>query len=430
MPRQMPPRAPPYFPSEERSQQEEREHAVDHFLEDMRRFIPTATEPMTLSAIRDYMVTRYDQIENYDKLVIRHEATKILIRDAERQLKDLTEHAQALSAASRNGGAAEEAVLRQFGFSQENFQEALSLAVALRARLVVCNSEYTVLHTRTELLEQEVQQYKAILQRQAEERERAKHILERVETERDRSSRTIDYVIHQANDLERRLQETERRYQEAKRSLDLRTHAHSHQGHTSAQGATPEPARCDTRPKRTSAERWMDLQRRLEPGQYRPVLPKLSVPESFGQLAIKESEEAGKTTQQQALIKDGDTSAEKPVSPQKIIPCVPLVAPKPVMQASFLKEQEGDTTNVPEEGQPSLQAAVSSLLICFPNVITDNGKQMQEDGSSKADRGPQVQPWQPDCPLMYTTFKIGSFSPSEPATPRKNPWDGSGAKKF
>lgn len=239
---QLPPAA---FPTEKGIQQQERENAVDHLLEDMQRFLPTALEPMTLSAVRDYMVTKYAQAENNGKLVMRHEAIKILIRDVERQLAELTTHAQALSAASNNGGAAAETFLQQYPLSQENFQEAVKLAVEVQARLVVCDSEYMVLHTRMESLEREVQHYKEILPRQARERDRArrklqeteertKHIVERVQAELDRSSRATDYLIHQANDLERRLLEMEKLYREAKCSLGRLTRAGPQPGRTSA----------------------------------------------------------------------------------------------------------------------------------------------------------------------------------------------------
>lgn len=205
------------FWSEERSRQEEQKRAVDLLLEDMQRYLPGATDPTTLSAVRDYMVTKYGHIENYDRLVLRHEAMMIHIRNAEKQLADLTAQAQALSAAPGD---------MRPDFTQENFRKALGRLTAVQARLVASDSKYMMLRTRNESLEQEVKQHKSILQRKEQDLERTKHILERVGAERDRWSRTADYVIHQTNDLERRLRKTEELYQELKRSQQGHTSAH------------------------------------------------------------------------------------------------------------------------------------------------------------------------------------------------------------
>lgn len=192
--------------SARRTEQEERERAADHLLEDMQRFMPTAMDPTTLSAVKDYMVTKYGQTANHDKLVVQHEDIKIYIRELEKWLADITARAQDLSVGS--GGAMTP------DFTRENFQRGLERIVYVQTRLVVCHSDNMMLRTRNESLEQEVQQHKSILQRKQQELERTKQALRRVEAERDRSNRTADYVIHQANDLERRLRETDRLYQE------------------------------------------------------------------------------------------------------------------------------------------------------------------------------------------------------------------------
>ncbi|KAG6360474.1 hypothetical protein INS49_011536 [Diaporthe citri] len=71
---------------EERSRQEGRERAADLLLEDMQRFLPAVMDPTTLSAVKDSTVTKYGQTENYDKLVVRHEAIKAHIRHVEERL--------------------------------------------------------------------------------------------------------------------------------------------------------------------------------------------------------------------------------------------------------------------------------------------------------------------------------------------------------
>lgn len=140
---------------------------------------------------------------------MRHEDIKTYIRGLEKGLADITARAQDLSAGS--GAMTPD-------FTRENFQRVLERIVYVQARLVVCHSNNMMLRTWNEPLEKEVQQHKSILQRKQQELERTKQALKRVEAERDRSSRTADYVIHQANDLKRRLQETDKLYQEIKRS--------------------------------------------------------------------------------------------------------------------------------------------------------------------------------------------------------------------
>lgn len=206
---------------EKRRRQEEWERTADLLLEDMQRFLPASMEPTTLSSVKDYMVAKYGQAENYyDRLVVRHEAIKIQIKDVEKQLADLTAHAQALSAVSGDGGPSKGAAVRDYtdSFTRENFQKAMEHISSVTARLAVCDSEYVMLRTRNESLEQEVQKHRSILQRREQELERTRHILTRVEAERDRSSRTADYITHQANDLERRLREIQELYRAVKRS--------------------------------------------------------------------------------------------------------------------------------------------------------------------------------------------------------------------
>lgn len=272
---------PPYLNSwsELRGQQDKYEQAANHLLEDMQRFLPNPLDPTTLSAMRNYMVTRYGQIEKYDKHVMRHDAIKMLIRDVERQLAELNTHAKDLAAAHGFGAAGEEALLRRYSFSEANFRLVLDQIINVRARLAVCDAEYMILQTRTESLKQDVQQYKAILERstqtRAQEREeelvRSERIVERVEAEYDRSSRTADYVIHQANDLELRLQKTEKLYEGTKRALDLVMGARSQQGQMSAHREMPALARRKTWPTRTGEEPSMNPQRKRESRQYSPV---------------------------------------------------------------------------------------------------------------------------------------------------------------
>lgn len=145
----------------------------------------------------------------------------------------------------------------------------------------------------------------------------------------------------------------------------------------------------------------MNLQRDPGPGQSSPALP--SFQESFGQLAIRDSKKAGRTTQDQALTKIGDASAEKPVEPPKTIPCVTLVPPKPATQTGPLKDSE--------KGQLPPRATVSSLLVLFKTQSTDDEKQRQEDSSSKADRGSVVRPWSPPSLEKGLNFMIGSYHP-------------------
>lgn len=240
---------------EKRRRQEEWERTADLLLEDMQRFLPASMEPTILSSVKDYMVAKYDQAENYyDRLVVRHEAIKIQIRDVEKQLADLTAHAQALSAVTRDEGPIIEAAVRGYdvGFTRETFRRAMEQVSSCTARLAVCDAKYMMLRTRNESLEQEVQKHRTILQRREQELERTRHILTRVEAERDRSSRTADYVIHQANDLERRLRETDKLYRAVKRSQ---------QDYKSAHSATSAPAAFGRRPARTSTEPWTKLQR-------------------------------------------------------------------------------------------------------------------------------------------------------------------------
>lgn len=273
---------PPYLNSwsEFRRQQDKWEQAANHFLEDMQRFLPNPLDPTTLSAMRNYMVTRYCQTKEYDKLVTRHDAIKILIRDVEGKLAELDTHARELAAASDHGIAGDEALLRRHGFSEASFLQVLDQIINMRARLAVCDAEYMILKTRTESLEQEVQQYKAILERSAQQRAqereedlvRSERMVERVEAEYDRSSTTADYVIHQANDLESRLQKTEKLYEGAKRALDTVMGARSQQGQMSTHREMPALARYKTWPTRTDVEEpSMNPQRKRESRQYSPV---------------------------------------------------------------------------------------------------------------------------------------------------------------
>lgn len=226
------------------------------------------------------MVMRYGQTEDYDKLVMRHGAIKILIRDVERQLAELNTHARDLAEAHDHGVTGEEALLRRYGFSEANFRRVLDQIINVRARLSVCDSEYMILQTRTESLEQDVQLYKALLEMRAQQRVQEKHeeivrgqrLVERVKAEYNRLSRTADYVIHQANDLERRLQKAEKLYRGAKRALDLVMGERSQQGQMSTHREMPKLARFKTWPTRTGEEPSMNPQREREPRQDSPVV--------------------------------------------------------------------------------------------------------------------------------------------------------------
>lgn len=274
---------PPYLDgwSELRGRQDKLKQAANHLLGDMQRFLPNPLDPTTLSAMRDYMVTRYGQTVDYDKLVMRHDAIKILIRDIEGKLAELNTRARVLAEAHDHEVTGEEALLRRYGFSEAEFRRVLDQIINVRARLSVCDADYMILQTRTESLEQDVQLYKALLEMRAqhgvqekqEEIVRGQRLLERVNAECDRSRTTADYVIHQANDLERRLRKTEKLYQGAKRALDLVMGERSQQGQMSTDPEMPKLARFKTWPTRTGEEPSMNPQRERESRQDSPVVP-------------------------------------------------------------------------------------------------------------------------------------------------------------
>lgn len=247
----------------------------------MQRFLPNPLDPTTLSAMRNYMMTRYGQTEDYDKLVMRHDAIKILIRDVEGKLAELNTRARDLAEAHDHGVTGEEAVLRRYGFSEADFRRVLDQNINVRARLSVCDADYMILQTRTESLEQDVRQYKALLEISAQQRAREKEeelvrserIVERVKAEYDRSRTTADYVIYQADDLERRLQKTEKLYEGTKRALDHVMGERSQQGQMSIHREMPKLARFKTWPTSTSEEPSMNPQRKRESRQDTPVVP-------------------------------------------------------------------------------------------------------------------------------------------------------------
>lgn len=293
---------PPYLNgwSELRGQQDKCEQAANHLLEDMQRFLLNPLDPTTLSAMRNYMMTRYGQTEDCDKLVMRHDAIKSLIRDVEGQLAELNKHARGLAAAFDHGVTGEEALLRRYGFSEANFRIVLDQIVNVRARISVCDADYMILQTRTESLEQDVRQYKALLEISAQQRAREKEeelvrserIVERVKAEYDRSRTTADYVIHQADDLERRLQKTEKLYEGTKRALDHVMGERSQQGQMSTHREMPKLARFKTWPTRTSEEPSMNPQRERESRQDSAVVPESRFGSLVSRLISGISEEA------------------------------------------------------------------------------------------------------------------------------------------
>lgn len=273
---------PPYMNSwsEFRKQRDKCEQAANHLLGDMQRFLPEPLDSTTLSAMRNYIMMRYGQTEDYDKLVMRHGAMKILIEDVERRLAELNTRANDLAAAHDHGVTGKEDLLRRYGFSEANFRRVLDQIINVRARLSVCDSEYMILQTRNESLEEDVQLYKDLLEMCAQHRAQEKHeelvrgerLRERVKAKYKRLSRTADYVIHQAKDLERRLQETEKLYQGAKHALDLVMWERSQQGQMSTDPEMPALARSKTWPTRTDVkEPSLNPQRKRESKQDTPV---------------------------------------------------------------------------------------------------------------------------------------------------------------
>lgn len=273
---------PPYMNSwsEFRKQQDKLKQAANHLLEDMQRCLPNPLDPTTVSAMKNYMVTRYGQTEDYDKRVMRHDAIKILIEDVERRLAELNTRANDLAVAHDQGITGEGDLLQRYGFSEANFRQALDQIINVRARLSVCDSEYMILQTRNESLEEDKQLYKSLLEMSTQHRAQEKHeeivrgerLSERVKTEYKRLSRTTDYVIHQANDLERRLQETEKLYQGAKHALDLVMWERSQQDQMSTDPEMPALARSKTWPTRTDVkDPSLNLQRKRESKQDTPV---------------------------------------------------------------------------------------------------------------------------------------------------------------
>lgn len=377
--------------TEEDIKQDEREKAVDHLLKDMQRSLPTTLEPRTLSAMRNYMVSKYGQTEHYEKLVLRHESMKILVRDAKRRLADLDAHAKALPKALAEGGQAQDAVAQDYSFSQENFVRAVSQIATLRAQLVSFDIDYLTLRGQHESLQQEMQEYKRKLESREreleskeEELKRTKHILTRASAAHDRASTTADYAINQADDLERRLQETERLYQYAKRSVEFLTSLRSH-------GASR--SRLDAWPTRTSTGPWTCAQRECESTQYRPVKPKSSFEGFFDQLATNDNGKAGDTMEEKAQVKNGEASTpEQPVETQEVSPSVPTVPPEPAVPGSSL-EREEDHARRSEALLRRLQKLVSINSVYSQRPSTNNEKVNSglEGASSAAGRGPQVQ---------------------------------------
>lgn len=358
--------------AEENIKQDERRTIVDHLLKDMQRSLSMTLDPRTLSAMRNYMVSKYGQTEHYDTLVLRHESMKILITDAEKRLADLDTHAKKLHKALAEGGQVQEAVARDYCFSQGNFVRDLRHVAALKARSVWSDIHYANLNKQHESLQQEMQEYKSNLEsreqelkRTEEELERNKHILMHAEATRDQANTTADYVINQANDLERRLQETERLHQCAKRSVELLTNLRS-------QGASR--SRFDAWPTRSSTGPWTDAQRESGSTQYRPVEPKSSFEGFLDQLATNDNGKAENTTEEKAQVKNGEAStSEQPVEPQEIPPSVPIVPPETAVPGSS-PEREEDHAGSSEAKWRALQALVSSSSVYSQIPSTNNGQ--------------------------------------------------------
>lgn len=103
----------------------------------------------------------------------------ILIRDAERKLAVLDTHAKALTEALAEGGQAQGADVGEYSFNRENLVRAVIQVTSLKARLVSFSINYAILHGQDESLQQQMQEYKSILQSREEELKRTKHILMR-----------------------------------------------------------------------------------------------------------------------------------------------------------------------------------------------------------------------------------------------------------
>ena len=357
------------FPSEGRSREEERENAVNVMLQDMQRSLPIPMEPMTLSAVRDYMVTTLTTLEqhrHFDTLVMRNSYMEMLIRDGTTRLINLNTRAQTLHTALMERASADGAVLREYNFSPESFQRILRQLAALETRLLVCDTEYMTLRILNDSLQRESEQNRSVLQRRAAEREQAwemlqereeelkrtKHILERVEAERDRSRRTVDYVVPQLHNLESRLQESERIYKGSNRSVKLLTNTLSQQGHAAAARAVPAPAGVETTSTGTNTEPRTGLQQDLEPRQDKRVRSGSRFADLLARLAVKDSEMGGSTAEEKAPVEGGDAPVRKPVTPKRIIPCVPLLPPTPIMTPimrarSVKKQGEGAARSLP-----------------------------------------------------------------------------------
>lgn len=372
------------FPSEERSRHEERENAVNIVLQDMQRFLPAPMEPMALAAVRDYMVTtltRLEQPRHFDTLMIRNASMEILIRDGTTRLINLITHARTLLAALTEVAPANGAALREYNFSVESFHRNLTHLNALEARLVVCDVEYMALRSQKDKLQRESEQTRGVLQRRAAEREearktlqereeelkRTKHILERVEAERDISRRTADYVTHQLHDLQRRLEEAERVSQGPNRTVGLPLNSLSQRDHAAAARALPAPGGAETALTAAHTAPWMAPQQDRGPRQDDRDSSRLRYAELIARLAVEESKRVESTTEEQAQVEGGDAPVKTPATPQRTIPCLPLMPPTPSMtpiaRASAVRKQREDAAEI------STQATVSSFLALVEDTI-------------------------------------------------------------
>lgn len=184
------------------------------------------------------------------------------IKEGGKRLERLQERFQRKATASGSGAPSEQSVVKK----HPGFEWTLSEVKALREKL----------------------------QRVEEERDRVSRQLHSVEAERDRAHRTAEYVIHQANDLGRRLKETETLYQGASRYIEGLCNAGSQQGHTTARRVVSAPAGPGAWPTVHSTMPRTEPQKERDSRQLKPVEFESESKRSF-HTAMEDSEKNGNT---------------------------------------------------------------------------------------------------------------------------------------